>query len=341
MDTQTPVAEIVEAPPPPVAAEPVQVEEAVSISDHAEQFGPEKPERPAANTGQFADRPADGRHRSQSQRATPEDVAEINRLTKELRETEQRLGERDPDAKSSPRIRTLKRQIAALKLLDQPAETSKPKAEPIQERKPPVQAAPSTFSEKEPTLEDFASADDPYLALSRALAAYDRKKEAFESSKTAAVEQDHARQVETVQKHLGRMQAFAASKPDFQQVTSAFMARQLPGVLLAAIVEDDNGPDYVYHLAQHPDLVDELFLQTAPLPVNTETVATLQRRLSNLTKQAQAASTGSAAPARPTYIPPRPPNPVRTGPVKTSDEPPGEGASIAEHARYYDPNRRR
>ena len=81
---------------PVEAPAPVESSEPVSISDHAAQFSPNRPEpsgeeeipKTPANTGQFANRPAEGKHRAATQRATPEDVVEINRLTKELRELE-------------------------------------------------------------------------------------------------------------------------------------------------------------------------------------------------------------------------------------------------------------
>jgi hypothetical protein len=106
-----------------------------SLADHESEFnqpgragdGPLNPETEPdeipttpANTGQFANKRDDARHRASTQRATPEDVAEINKLTKELRELETKVADKDPDAKSAPRLRTLKRQIAALRALDAP-----------------------------------------------------------------------------------------------------------------------------------------------------------------------------------------------------------------------------
>jgi hypothetical protein len=272
------------------------------------------------------------RHRAKSQEAAPEDVKEIQALTKQLREKEAELAKHDPNAvNGSKRLLNLKRQIKALDAdlaSYQPKPVDKPKAEPV----------PATFEEKEPTLADFADQPDPYLAFTRALGAYDRRKEAFEAKKTEATTAVSEARKQKIDAYQARTQAFAAKTPDFDTVTKPVIATNLPELLVAAIIESDKGPEFVYALGQHSDVLDEFVLLTDSKPVTEALVASVQRRLS---QRVQAAPTGSAAESLPSYIPPRPPNPVRTGPIRTGEELPGDDASLAEHERAYGPKRRR
>lgn len=341
-------ATVTETPGPVSIETPEGPEPSVSIADHAAQFSPDRPSpaepedipKTPANTGQFANKQP-GRHHAQSQRATKEDVEQINTLTKELRELEAKAADKDPHAKDSPRVRTLKRQIAALKPIVEPPTSPTPAQSTIAETKPAITEKPGEFSEKEPVFEDF-SADptkypDPLAAWMRAVARYEARKERWEESQQQQTSQAEAQERAQIDKFNASRTEFEKSTPDFAPVTEKFMAEVfLPPVLLNAIVRDVVlGPKFVYHLAQHPDLADELILLTHEKPLTDAFVATVQRRL---TKEVQGAavSTGSAPPPRP-YSPPKPPNPVRTGPIKTADEPPDQAASIAEHRKHYGP----
>jgi hypothetical protein len=344
MDTQAPVVEST----PDLAPEPVEAPEpAVSIADHASQFSPTRPEptdtdeipKTPANTGQFANKRDDVRHRSATQRATPEDVAEINKLTKELRELEGKVADRDPDAKAAPRLKTLKRQIAALRALDAP-KSEEPK--PTQTRTT-APAVSREFTEQEPVFEDF-SADpakypDPLAAWMKATARYESRRDRWEESQQQATASQQAQDQQEIEQWHAHQAAFTAKTPDYVKVVSEFFQRDIGPVMVRAITKaGDKGPAFSYHLAQHPELADELILLTYGKPVEDAFVATVQRRLTQAL-QGSAVPTRSATPPRP-FTPPTPPNLVRTGPVKADDEPPGEGASIADHQRYYRPKRR-
>ncbi len=326
-------------PEPTSAPEPEAPAPAESIADHASQFSPSRkdagdvgdiPKTPA-NTGQFANK--DGRkHVASSQRATPEDVAEINKLTKELRELETKVADKDPDAKSAPRLRTLKRQIAALRALDAPPA---PEPKPVPRETPkPREAVASTFDAKKPDINDFANDPDPVAAWTEAMMDWKADKREFDRTQVQATEAQQREHQEIADKAIQSLNEFAKAQPDFQQVTAKFISETvLPPVLLNAILKSDKQGAFVYHLGQHSDLADELVFLTDGKPLTDANVATVQRRL---TKELQglAAPTRSAPPPRP-FTPPTPPNLVRTGPVKADDEPPGEGASIADHKRFY------
>lgn len=322
---------------PPIVEAPDAPE---SIADHAEQFGPEPREPRPANTGQFAPPKPDDRRRAQSQRATPEDVAEINRLTKELRETEQRLADKDPDAKASPRVKTLKRQLAALKALEQPAPVpAAPKAVPPMPAAdaPKAKAIGAEFSEKKPDIADFQAETDPLEAWMLAVQRWDRKRERFEEQQQQYTEQMKAEEQSVIDAANSAITSFKATKPDFDTVTAPLVSRHLPPILLNAIVRHDKRAEVMYHLGQQSDLVDELVLLTDGKTLSDASVAAVQRRL---TASLSAVQAPDRPPATPRYTPPPPPNPVRTGPIKTADEPPGETASISEHTKYYGPKRR-
>ena len=302
----------VSTPTPPLDAPPTEAP-AESIAAHAEQFNAPKLERVEPD-----DRP---RHRAKSQQATAADVPRINELTKKLREAEARIAtyERAPRVEPST-----------------PSATST--APPSTTVTPPT--AGSGFADPEPTLDRFADKDDPYAAWQRALATWDRKKEAFEERQSMAersrgeseAQADHAR----LQAHATRLQTFIADRPDFGAKLQAAMAvdDRVPALLERAIMEDDNGPAILYHLLDHPDVLDEMRLLTDGKAVTSESVAFLRRRLRSYAQQA--AQTGSAAAGVfSQMLAPRPPNPVRTGPMHTADDPSGEQGSIADHAKAY------
>lgn len=323
MDTQ-PVATPT-APAPPVA-EPAPVEPPDSIASHAEQFNPptltiakEQDERP--------------RHRAKSQQATAADVPRINELTRKLREAEAELAR----YRSAPRV-------------EPPSPPSvKPPAPPAPVATAAAPPAGEGFTDPEPKLEDFSDKDDPYLHYNRAWAKWDRKKDAFEEQQAAqAKATEAAASREAAEAHAAleaahrtRLTAFRERYPDFDEKLTAASKEDanLPPVLYQAILRDDNGPEILYHLLTHPVELDDMRLRALALPPTLESVALLRRRLRPYAQLA--APTGSAASVPSPVLAPRPPNPVRTGPMHTDTEPSGEQGSIAAHAKAFDPHRRR
>ena len=103
-----------------------------------------------------------------------------------------------------------------------------------------------------------------------------------------------------------------------------------------AIADSPKAADLVYFLATHPEECLQLAEESQQTPV---AAAPVMRRLleSHLAPRA-VPSNGSGAAARAVVSTAKPPvTPVGSSPV-VSDEPPGEAASAAEHARYW--NRR-
>lgn len=320
----TPVA----APPPESAAAPDAPPQAESVADHAAVFSPDAAQPQEGETAAEAEqrvrdergRFARGeRHRAKSQRASAADVPRIGELTKKWR-----------SAESAHEL--TKKELADLK-----AEVERLKAPKVE---PP--APPAEFTEPEPTFEQFNQADDPLNEHIKAQALYQAKKYAAEAAKAqheqAQQQYEQQRVVQLSEQYRSRAAAYAATVPDFQQTIESADASELTPVLRRALLEDDRGPEFVYHLAKSPALFAEVQLLSDGRPITDAAVAQMRRLLN---ARVQVAQTGSTAPPpMKAATPPKPPNPVRTGPIRSADDPPGEGASIAEHARYYGPKPR-
>lgn len=320
---------------------PNAAEESTSLADHESSFHAPEPrpeaaavavsepdapagDEPVETDAERAERERDDqgrfkpKHRAKSQRATPADVPRIQELTRRLRETE---AERD-------RLKALSSAPAPVK------------------REPP-----KDFTDPEPQYEDFADQPDQYQAHMRALAAWDRRKEAAEQSKTqyetstkAEIEaRNAARDVwfkEQESKHLDRMKAYHEAHPEAQQILDAAGEVWLTPAMYAAVMTAENSPELLIRVAQDVDLRDDLIDLTEGKPLSRDLVERVQRRLNRGVK---AVTTGSAAPQpKPVPAVPRPPNPVRTGPMKTGDALPDDDSSLTAHeSAYYGKGRRR
>ena len=323
-----------------------QPEAPASLAEFREQF-PAAPKDgqppPPESTSEQERKP---KYRSKSHRALPEDVPEIAALTKQLREAEDAIKiDRKPGENDKVYLLRKRAEIAKLASARQAMPEVKP--EPVREAPPAaVVAQPSAFTEKEPTLDQFASEADPYAAWQRALARYDRRKDAFEASQEVqkstfrAQEETFNREInDGIRAHAQRAQALAESRPDVKALFAAEAAKppqeqiQLTLAVRGAIEFHERGPEMVVALLQNPELADELFLLTTGRavgdPRTDSLVATVRRRL---LQRISGAPSGSPAPSRPVKLAPRPPNPERTVPQTPRDSSPSEApGSLAAH----------
>jgi hypothetical protein len=301
----------------PAAAEPA----AAAVSAESTEDSADEPEAEGAldqdrdNYGRF--RP---KHRAKSKEASAEDVPRIQKLTKQWRETEALVKTRDQE------LADLRAEVAALKASRQTV-------------------TPAAFDEQEPTLDQFMDKDDPYLAHARALAAYDRRKEAAEQAQTQHTEstakETDARVTAIKQGYTTRATEFAKTHPDFNEVINS--TGDQPGmdtapVLSVAILTDDRGPEFVYHLAKSPALYAEMLLVADGKAVTDQSVALMRRVLA---ARVPAVSARSAAPATIGVSPPKPPNLARTGGSRLSDEPPTDSESLDDHLSRFESRGRR
>ncbi len=337
-------------------AAPAEVESA-SLSDHEQAFAPPalavpEPRPSRSDPGDEDDaaqeeRDTAGRfktrQRARSQAAGPDDVETIQALTKRLRDAEDALGVKvERKAGESDRVFNLRRRAEL-------AEARRDAVKPVPEPPPIPVVEPKTFDEKEPRYEDFANAPDQYAAHLRAVAAYDRRKEAFEGSQASSEEtRNKAIAERNAQRdkwykdqetaHGERMRAYHEANPSAQAALEAAGDVKLTPATYMAVMTAENGPALLMRLANDEDLRDDVFDLTDGKTLSEDLVARVQRRLN---RGLTAGRTGSApVPIRSVPAVPRPPNPVRTGPMKTDDAPPGDEDSLAAHEKYYGSRRR-
>lgn len=322
----------------------VEPEAPASLAEFREQF-------PAApKEGQPAPEPTAerGPRRAQSHKAEPKDVPVIAALTKQLREAEDAIKIERKDGESD-RVFQLRKRAEIAALASRPAPVAQPAARREPERAAPV-AQPSAFTEKEPVIEDFKDKPDPWLALSRATASYDRRKEAYDATQGAqkahyeAQAQQFNKDIDQgIRAHAERAVTFANSRSDVKALFDAEAAKspqdqiQLTLAVRGAIEFHEKGPEMIVALLQNPELADELFLLTTGRavgdPRTDSLVATVRRRL---LQRISGATSGSPAPQRPFKPAPRPPNPERTVPQTPRDLSPSDApGSLAEHRRQF------
>lgn len=345
------IATAVETP-----ATPPPAEESTSLSEHEAEFhGPkdartprqtpakEPPQaaavetpvaetegaEPPTETDETRDAQGRFRKRSAKNEAKAEDVPRIRELTKKLHELERERDEWKARVSTPP--------APSARIPEAPAPVAAP-------------STPAVFTDREPTITDFANEADPYASYVRALARYDRKREQFEADQVAAKERaereekDRITYAETTyanvqREYATRLATFKETHKDFDTLLKASADAPLPPLLQATVLLHDKGPELVYYLLRHPDQLAEMTLLTDGRPVNDQTVAIATRWL---TSRAQAAPTGSTAPSAPKqFTVPRPPNPVQTGPMSTGDELPDDSSSLAEHEQAFTRGKRR
>jgi hypothetical protein len=188
----------------------------------------------------------------------------------------------------------------------------------------------------EPQFDQFADAPDPYTAYVQAWTRWDRAQALTQARAEWDAEQSAKARAQSFQSRLadGRTQY-----PDFDKVLTEAdtLGLQVSAVMQEAIADSPEAANLVYYLATHPEECTQLAEESQQTPV---AAATVMRRLleSRLAPRAAATPSGPGAAAKGSVSTAKPPvTPVGSSPV-VSDEPPGDTASAAEHARYW--NRR-
>ena len=207
-------------------------------------------------------------------------------------------------------------------------------------RQPRDLSDPPTTHPGEPQFEQFANEADPYTAYLQAWTRWDRAQGIAQARAEWDAEQTQKSRAQTFQ---SRLTADKTHYPDFDQVLTQAdtLGLQVSAVMQEAIADSPRAADLVYYLATHPEECIQLAERSVQTPVAAATVMQdlLESRLqSHSAPTAAPAKSGSGSAARATVSTAKPPvMPVGSSPV-VSDEPPGDAASAAEHARYW--NRR-
>jgi len=311
-------AEVVAPAAEPVEDVAIPAEES-SLADHEAAYGRSvdpslKPDEQTAVT----EKRERIRHRAKSQQATPGDAPRIAELTRKLREAEEQL-----KAVRTPQSQPVARQEPAPETRQSAAVVTQPAAEVSDKFTYP------TYAEalgKTPDLDYDAWQD------AKDEARYQwRKAKDTAATQAAQQQQEHSQRLSTYKE---RATSFAKDHNDYDTLLSKHEQEgvTIPAPAYHVILTNDNGPAMLYHLLSHPDQLAEMHFLMAGKPATNETVAHATRWLSS---RMQAAPTGSVAPTPPVVTAPRPPNPVRTGALKTADDPPGDASSLGEHEKAY------
>ena len=275
------------------------------------------------------------KHRAQKDKARPEDVPRIKELSGKLKDLEK---ERDEWKTKWETAQTRPTESAAPARIETPAAVSEK----------------FTFAAFDKWLEANPTGD--YDAWQDAkLDARDTWRDQQQHARTVKQQEDaRAQQTQTqaqqfyqqaTQKYQERRVAYEQAHPDrvaaFQPAAVGALDQRLPGpakpLIEATIMLAENGPDLLYTLQQRPDLLAELALFSDGKPATEQYVAMATQWLQ---ARVQPGTTAAGAALKAHKSPPKPPTAVRTGPMTTGTEPPGDGASLADHEAFYTKKRR-
>lgn len=333
----TEVAEPIDAPLAPSG------EEDISLADHEAAYS----RAPLGEAEQAKGEAIRERisKRARSNEASPEDVPTIRALTAKVKALEEGSGIARATGESE-RVYRLRVRAELAERSTRPVNpatrVSSPQAPAVFSQVPAVQATrlkPSedeigtrfaTYAEFVEDLADWRFEQREATAQQAAQqSALNQQQQEFQVSAQREWQTDHA-------SYGQKLETFIAAHPDFTEKFKAWPS-DIPWAAYAALVKHDNGPAIVYHLLQHPDQLAEMLFLLDGKPATDTNVAHATRWLSS---RMQAVTTGSATPTPPLKLAPRPPNPVRTGPMKTDDELPSESSSLAEHEKAFGRTRR-
>jgi len=188
----------------------------------------------------------------------------------------------------------------------------------------------------EPQFEQFANFPDPYTAYLQAWTRWDHARQLDDRFANYEQQQTRKSRLSTFEQRVAEGRK---AHPDFDQVLTDAdtLGLQVSGVMQEAIVDSPHAADLVHYLATHPEECTQLAEESEHTPV---AAAAVMRRLleSRVAAPPVAARNGAGTTTRASASTAKPPiTPVGSSPV-VSDAPPGESASLAEHARYW--NRR-
>jgi hypothetical protein len=184
----------------------------------------------------------------------------------------------------------------------------------------------------EPQFEQFADAPDPYTAYVQAWTRWDHATQLAQTRAQWDAEQAAKAQAKDFE---GRLSEGRKAYPDYDQVLTEAdtLGLQVSAVMQLAIAESPKAADLVYYLATHPEECTQLAEESQGTPV---AAATVMRRLLESQLAPHAAPRNGSGPAAAAKLSTAKPPvlPVGSSPV-VGDDPPGDTASAAEHARYW------
>lgn len=327
-----------------VEAAPVENVESSSLSEHEATFSPEARNEAPVETDDDGEPVQRTRHRARSQQASPEDVAQIRDWSARARAAEEAAGIARNDGESE--------RVYRLRVRTELAEAARqarsaPKPEPVRQSAPAPVVAPAPTpaastdapTRPEPSEDEIGTKYQTYAEFTRDQARWVIEQDRAEQARAAEQQQLQQSQQAQISSYQQRVNAFVAKQPDYNEVVQAAMADfgadfKIAEPAFQVFLTHDNGPQMLYHLLTHPDQLAEMQALWEGKPASHANVALATRWLQS---RVQAVSTGSVAPTPPVIPAPRPPNPVRTGPMKTGDELPSDTDSLSKHEKAFAP----
>ena len=307
----------------PAVAQP---EESPSQPDVQPAAVPDAPDPPAPDSlaapeAEYEERDDQGRykprHRAKSQQARAQDAPRIAELTRKLREAE---AERDK-LKQGPSASSV----------TQPPPGPRPQAPPSQPIPPTAKDDPEPKSDDFEDYTKFVTTHNRWAA--REELRLERRQERERQQEQAKAQESYRLATSFAEK----IQTARAAYPDFDQV-ALHAPSQIPrGSLIDAwIFEHASGAKVLYHLQKDPAEIARIL--RLPLLDQAEALTLLAQRLQP-SSRAATVSTG-AVPTLVSAPAPRPPTPVRTGPMRTATDLPSDDASLDEHEKFFHRARR-
>ena len=346
-------------PAAPTAEQPVeQPDDKLSIAEHRDKFSsPQDRLHPAPSrsrdgqTGRFL------KGGTEPEKATQEKPATEKPIDAKAADEKKRHRERDvARPEDVPRIRELSAEVQRLRkqLETRTASSPQPRTAPQPQARPaPAQNGNGAmdhwaFPKPEPKQVDFANADDPYAAWLEARQDWKLEKRDWEAS----LQQQTSTAQETEQQFWGtfdgKLKDFADKTPDYHEIFAGdgpeHMREDMPPAMTAMIFMDDNPGQLMYAFARDPALFDEVASWSSGVRIpppsaseeeRTAALAAVSRLRRMLDRRGLTGSSGSVPAPQAITVAPRPPNPLRTGPMRTGDEPPGDSGSMADHIRHF------
>lgn len=168
------------------------------------------------------------------------------------------------------------------------------------------------------------------------LARWGAREEHREITKRTKEETDERTRGESWSKHVS---AARAKFPDFDAVAFAPTRIQSGSPIDIFIMEDETGADVLYHLQKNPAELSALLGLSALGQLKA--LSLLSQRLSSPTPSRLAGGNTGAPPAPALSMVPRPPTPVRTGPVSAATGvPDADSDDLDAHMKHYYPKGR-
>jgi hypothetical protein len=201
---------------------------------------------------------------------------------------------------------------------------------------PPGPPAPGPPASDEPQFEQFANEPDPYTAFLDAKWEWRLNQRLARERAAWQAEQTQKARLATFEQRIAEGRKAHA---DFDQALTEAdtLGLQISAVMQEAIIDSPRPADLVHYLATHPEECAQLAADSQAEPAAAaKWVRRLLESRSSAARVAPANGSGTTAPAATSTAKP-PITPVGSSPVVT-DQPPGDGATLADHARYW--NRR-